>query len=64
MARTFGELLAPYAGKWVTLSKDEKTVLGVSNDVDEAIKQAKEKGEDFPLLIKAPDGSTIIFFEP
>ena len=64
MARSLGKLLAPHAGKWVTLSKDEKTVLGVSNNMDVAIKQAKEKGEDFPLLIKAPDGSTIVFFEP
>ncbi len=60
--KSLGKLLAPHAGKWVTLSKDEKTVLGVSNDMDVAIKQAKEKGEDFPLLIKAPDESTTAFF--
>ena len=61
-SKILGRLLAPHAGKWVTLSKDEKIVLGVSNDMDVAIKQAKEKGENFPLLIKAPDESTTAFF--
>ena len=60
--KSLGKLLAPHAGKWVTLSKDEKTVLGVSNDMNVAVKQAKEKGEDFPLLIKAPDESAMAFF--
>ena len=61
-SKTLGKLLAPHAGKWVTLSKDESTVLGVSHNMGIAIKQAKEKGENFPLLIKAPDLSTTAFF--
>jgi len=61
-SKSLGKLLAPHAGKWVTLSKDEKAVLGVSDNMDTAVKKAKEKGEDFPLLIKAPDLSTTAFF--
>ena len=56
------KLLKPYAGKWVTLSKDEKNVLGVGDTIDTALKQAKEKGEFHPLLIKAPDSSAGAFF--
>lgn len=61
-SKSLGKLLAPHAGKWVTLSKDEKTVLGVSENMNKAIKEAKQKGEDFPLLIKSPDSSTTAFF--
>jgi hypothetical protein len=50
------ELLAPYKkGEWVTLSHDEKRVLGASTDIDEAIRQAKSQGEDRPILIKSPE---------
>ena len=61
-APALGKLLAPHAGKWVTLSRDEKTVLGVSDNMNTAVKEAKTKGENFPLLIKAPDLSTTAFF--
>lgn len=55
------KLLEPYRGKWVTLTKDEKTVLGAGNTIDEALKAAEEKGELLPLLIKVPDESTSTF---
>ena len=61
-SKSLGKLLAPHAGKWVTLSKDEKTVLGVSDNMDTAVKEAKQKGEDFPLLIKSPDSLITAFF--
>ena len=56
------KLLKPYAGQWVTLSKDEKIILGVGDTIDIALEQAKEKGEFHPLLIKAPDSSAGAFF--
>jgi len=56
------KLLKPHAGKWVTLSQDEKTVLGVADTISSALEQAKEKGEFYPLLIKAPDSSVGGFF--
>ena len=56
------KLLEPYAGKWVTLSKDEKSVLGVSDTIDSALEQAREKGEFHPLSIKVPNSSAGAFF--
>jgi len=56
------KLLAPHSGKWVTLSKDERVVLGVADTIDSALEQARQKGEFHPLLIKAPDSSAAAFF--
>lgn len=49
------KLLEPYRGKWVTLTKDEKKVLGSGDTIDEALKAAEEKGELLPFLIKVPE---------
>ena len=57
----FVNLISPYAGKWVTMSSDKMKVLGVSNRMATALRQAQEKGEPHPLLIKAPDSSTSAF---
>ena len=54
------KLLAPYKGKWVTLTQDEKRVLGSGHTIDEALKAAEKKGELMPFLIKVPDESTAI----
>ena len=51
-------LLEPYKGKWVTLTKDEKTVLGSGDTIDRALKAAEKMGELLPLLIKVPEKST------
>jgi len=56
------ELLRPHTGKWVTLSQDEKTILGVGDTIDSALEQAREKGEFNPILIKSPDSSAAAFF--
>jgi hypothetical protein len=52
------KLLEPYKGKWVTLTRDEKVVLGSGNTIDEALKAAEKVGELLPLLIKVPERST------
>lgn len=49
------KLLAPHKGKWVALSHDEKSVVGVGTTIDEALEQAKAKGDERPILIKSPD---------
>lgn len=54
-----GKLLSPFKGEWVTLSHDEKRVLGHGNDINDALRQARDKGEDRPILIKAPDEHSI-----
>ena len=52
------ELLEPYKGKWVTLTKDEKTVLGAGDTIEEALKKAEEQGELFPFLMRVPEQHT------
>ena len=48
------KILKPYEGKWVALTPDETKVLGASTDLDEALKQAREKGFPCPFIIKSP----------
>ncbi len=52
---SLAELLRPYPGEWVTLSHDEKKVIGHGASLEEALQQAMEHGEERPILIKAPD---------
>ena len=52
------KLLEPFRGKWVTLTKDEKTVLGSGDTIDEALKAAEKMGELLPFLIKVPEKAT------
>ena len=49
------KLLKPYMGEWVALSQDEKRVLGHGKSIEEALTEAKEKGENHPFVIKVPD---------
>ncbi|MDO8674987.1 MAG: hypothetical protein Q7K71_02560 [Candidatus Omnitrophota bacterium] len=60
--RTLAKLIEPFAGQWVTLTADEKTVLGVSKNMRTAITQARKKGEQQPFLIKSPDAYTAAVF--
>ena len=55
-------ILEPFKGKWVTLTRDEKTVLGSGNTMDEALNEATIKGESNPFLIKVPNIADISFF--
>lgn len=43
---------------WLALDRDEKKVLGRGEDIEEAVKEAKENGEDDPVLIWAPKAWT------
>ena len=54
------KLLKPFAGEWVTLSRDESHVVGHGGTIDEAINQAHKKGEKHPVLIKSPDSNTAL----
>ena len=56
------KILAPFKGKWVTLTRDEKTVLGSGDTMDQALNEATHKGESNPFLIKVPDLADISFF--
>ncbi|MCA9398249.1 MAG: hypothetical protein KC618_00760 [Candidatus Omnitrophica bacterium] len=55
------DIIRPYAGKWVALSADKKVVLGVSKEMEVALKQAHKEGEKIPHLIKVPDSSVAAY---
>lgn len=40
---------------WLALAKDESKVVGRGENIAEALDEAKENGEDDPLLIWAPE---------
>jgi hypothetical protein len=40
---------------WLALSGDESRVAGRGDSFEQAVKDAKEHGENDPLLIKVPD---------
>jgi len=48
-------------GAWVALSKDEERVVAYAAELQEAIRKAKEAGENDPVVIRVPetDGSSL-----
>jgi hypothetical protein len=50
------------SGCWVTLSHDEKCVLGYSPDFDSAVRMAREKGEDAPIITRVPPSDSGMLF--
>ena len=61
MAESVADLIKTYSGQWVTLSKDKSRVLGASRNMEKALREAQNQGENSPLLIKVPDASTAAF---
>ena len=41
-------------GAWVALSKDEEKVISYAAELSEAIRQANERGESDPIMIRVP----------
>lgn len=39
---------------WLALTQDQRKVVGRGEDIAEAIEEAKENGEDDPLLLWSP----------
>ena len=52
--KDLSKILKPYHNEWVALSDDEKKVVGRGKTLNEAIKRAKQKGIDFPIVTKVP----------
>jgi len=49
------KLLENVSGEsWLALTQDEKKIVGRGEDIAEAIEEAKENGEDDPLLVWSP----------
>jgi hypothetical protein len=55
-------ILAHLKGKWVALSSDEKRVVGKGITLEKALEQARESGEEDPILIKVPKVPGDYFF--
>ena len=48
-------------GTWVAISEDQERVVGTGTTIEEALQQAKQKGEMKPSIIGVPlDGSALI----
>ena len=43
-----------YAGLWVALEDDEETVISSGQTVESVLEDAKEKGNDNPILFRVP----------
>lgn len=43
-----------YAGKWVALKKDEKTVVAAEKSAKKAFEKAQKAGVKVPILLKVP----------
>lgn len=39
---------------WIALDHEERKILGRGENMEEAVREAKDKGEDDPVLIWAP----------
>jgi hypothetical protein len=46
------QLLRPYSSGWVALSSDETRVIAASDTLKRTEEEAREQGEEHPLLIK------------
>lgn len=51
----FGEVLEGIPpGAWVALSNDEKRVVAYAAEMRDAIKEANDKGEEHPVILRVP----------
>ena len=59
--KSVGQLIKPFAGRWVALSSDDHRVVSVAKSAQAAFNGARKKGESCPHLVKSPDSSTVAF---
>ncbi len=53
----YSPIFKKYAGQWVALKSDEKTVVATSRSAGKAFRKAKEEGVKEPILFKVPTKS-------
>ncbi len=51
------EIFKQYAGMWVALAQDEKTVVAASKNAKKAYDEARKTGVDVPIMLKVPQES-------
>ena len=52
------KLLVDHKGKWVALSADNRKIVGVSNSLKGALKQAHTNKEKNPVITRAPEDNS------
>jgi hypothetical protein len=50
------------SGAWVAVSERKKMVLAYGPDPQEVVRQARESGEERPVLLRVPDQASALFF--
>ena len=50
------------SGAWVAISEKTNTVLAYGPDAQEVLREAKERGEEHPLILRVPDQAAAMFF--
>lgn len=54
MAKDWSKIYQRYRGKWVALKEDETTVVGSGRTAQAALKIARRKGYEQPILFRVP----------
>ena len=63
MVHDFGKLLEGIPrGAWVAISQDEDRVLAYAAELNEAIRQARELGEQDPIVVRVPQSPGAFLF--
>lgn len=47
-------------GDWIALSHGQERIVATAKTLDEAVKAAKAKGEDNPIVLKVPPVSALV----
>lgn len=52
--KDLSKILRVYHNEWVALSNDEKRVVASGKTLEKALREAKERGVDNPIMTKVP----------
>jgi Family of unknown function (DUF5678) len=50
------------SGAWVAISESKHVVVAYGPDAQEVLREAKERGEEHPLILRVPDQAAAMFF--
>ncbi len=50
------------SGAWVAISESKHVVMAYGPDAQEVLREAKERGEERPLILRVPDQPAAMFF--
>jgi hypothetical protein len=50
------------SGAWVAISESKNVVMAYGPDAQEVLREAKERGEEHPLILRVPEQVAAMFF--